>query len=99
MTRESTDVDTAEQVIDSFRILAADKPYILPEDAALQRDGCCPGSPGLHVLLDCPLWGVRPLTMSPHPRPRTKNRQSSILWLFGGQIIYFEPALIASTSV
>ena len=30
MTRESTDVDTAEQVIDSFRILAADKvnPYI-----------------------------------------------------------------------
>merc|ERR1712029_1036557 len=30
MTRESTDVDTAEQVIDSFRILAADKPYILP---------------------------------------------------------------------
>merc|ERR1712048_480481 len=31
MTRESTDVDTAEQVIDSFRILAADKPYILPE--------------------------------------------------------------------
>ena len=29
MTRESTDVDTAEQVIDSFRILAADKPYIL----------------------------------------------------------------------
>merc|ERR1711971_592072 len=31
MTRESTDVDTAEQVIDSFRILAADKMYILPE--------------------------------------------------------------------
>lgn len=25
MTRESTDTDTAEQVIDSFRILAADK--------------------------------------------------------------------------
>ena len=25
MTRESTDVDTAEQIIDSFRILAADK--------------------------------------------------------------------------
>lgn len=25
MTRESTDVDTAEQVIDSFRILAGDK--------------------------------------------------------------------------
>merc|ERR1711964_183720 len=24
--------DTAEQVIDSFRILAADKPYILPEE-------------------------------------------------------------------
>merc|ERR1739848_182165 len=32
MTRESTDVHTAEQVIDSFRILAADKPYILPEE-------------------------------------------------------------------
>merc|ERR1739848_308947 len=31
-TRESTDVNTAEQVIDSFRILAADKPYILPEE-------------------------------------------------------------------
>ena len=28
MTRESTDVDTAEQVIDSFRILAADKVII-----------------------------------------------------------------------
>ena len=27
MTRESTDVDTAEQVIDSFRILAADKVF------------------------------------------------------------------------
>ncbi|XP_065347302.1 alpha-actinin, sarcomeric isoform X3 [Cloeon dipterum] len=32
MTRESTDVDTAEQVIDSFRILAADKPFIMPEE-------------------------------------------------------------------
>merc|ERR1712029_516254 len=32
MGRESTDVDTAEQVIDSFRILAADKMYILPEE-------------------------------------------------------------------
>jgi len=32
MTRESTDVDTAEQIIDSFRILAADKLYILPEE-------------------------------------------------------------------
>ncbi|XP_044743685.1 alpha-actinin, sarcomeric isoform X2 [Chrysoperla carnea] len=32
MTRESTDTDTAEQVIDSFRILAADKPYILPDE-------------------------------------------------------------------
>ena len=30
MTRESTDVDTAEQVIDSFRILAADKVKIMP---------------------------------------------------------------------
>lgn len=30
MTRESTDTDTAEQVIDSFRILAADKVWIAP---------------------------------------------------------------------
>ena len=30
MTRESTDVDTAEQVIDSFRILAADKVNLNP---------------------------------------------------------------------
>jgi len=36
MTRENVDSDTAEQVIDSFRILAADKPYILPEE--LQRE-------------------------------------------------------------
>jgi actinin alpha len=32
MTRESTDTDTAEQVIDSFRILAGDKPYILSDE-------------------------------------------------------------------
>jgi len=32
MTRESTDSDTAEQVIDSFRILAGDKPYIMPDE-------------------------------------------------------------------
>ncbi|KAL7642289.1 UNVERIFIED_CONTAM: hypothetical protein RMT77_006850 [Armadillidium vulgare] len=32
MTRENVDSDTAEQVIDSFRILAGDKPYILPEE-------------------------------------------------------------------
>lgn len=32
MTRENVDADTAEQVIDSFRILAGDKPYILPEE-------------------------------------------------------------------
>jgi len=32
MTRESTDSDTAEQVIDSFRILAGDKPFILPDE-------------------------------------------------------------------
>lgn len=31
MTRESTDVDTAEQVIDSSESVA-DKPYILPEE-------------------------------------------------------------------
>lgn len=30
MTRESTDTDTAEQVIDSFRILASDKVNITP---------------------------------------------------------------------
>lgn len=32
MTRETTDTDTAEQVIDSFRILAGDKPYILADE-------------------------------------------------------------------
>ena len=32
MTRESTDSDTAEQVIESFKILAGDKPYILAEE-------------------------------------------------------------------
>lgn len=32
MTRESTDSDTAEQVIDSFRILAGDKPFIMPDE-------------------------------------------------------------------
>lgn len=32
MTRENVDSDTAEQVIDSFRILAGDKPYILPDE-------------------------------------------------------------------
>ncbi|CBY12275.1 unnamed protein product [Oikopleura dioica] len=32
MTRETTDNDTAEQVIESFRVLAGDKPYILEEE-------------------------------------------------------------------
>ncbi|CAG2163676.1 unnamed protein product [Oppiella nova] len=32
MTRESTDTDTAEQIIDSFRILASDKPFITADD-------------------------------------------------------------------
>ncbi|XP_045556848.1 alpha-actinin-2 isoform X4 [Salmo salar] len=32
MTRETTDTDTADQVVASFRILAADKPYILVEE-------------------------------------------------------------------
>uniref|UniRef100_A0A3B1JVS6 Actinin alpha 2 n=2 Tax=Astyanax mexicanus TaxID=7994 RepID=A0A3B1JVS6_ASTMX len=32
MTRETTEMDTAEQVAASFRILAADKPYILIEE-------------------------------------------------------------------
>jgi actinin alpha len=31
MTRETTDTDTAEQVMQSFRILAGDKPYITPD--------------------------------------------------------------------
>jgi actinin alpha len=32
MTRESTDSDTAEQVLESFKVLAGDKAYILPEE-------------------------------------------------------------------
>jgi len=32
MTRETTDTDTAEQIIDSFRILAGDKPFICAEE-------------------------------------------------------------------
>nr|AAI10104.1 Actinin, alpha 2 [Danio rerio] len=32
MTRETADTDTAEQVIASFKILAADKPYILSDE-------------------------------------------------------------------
>ncbi|KAK6293688.1 hypothetical protein J4Q44_G00360140 [Coregonus suidteri] len=32
MTRETADTDTADQVMASFRILAADKPYILVEE-------------------------------------------------------------------
>ncbi|XP_069464034.1 alpha-actinin-2 [Ambystoma mexicanum] len=32
MTRETADTDTSEQVVASFRILAADKPYILAEE-------------------------------------------------------------------
>ncbi|KAJ8404759.1 hypothetical protein AAFF_G00331460 [Aldrovandia affinis] len=32
MTRETADTDTAEQVVASFRILAADKPFILVEE-------------------------------------------------------------------
>ena len=36
LTREYTERDTAEQTIDSFRILAADKPYIT--DAELRRE-------------------------------------------------------------
>ena len=32
MTREMADNDTADQVIESFRILAGEKPYILPEE-------------------------------------------------------------------
>ena len=47
MTRESTDVDTAEQVIDSFRILAADKPYILPEELRRSVQQCEHGGDGV----------------------------------------------------
>lgn len=32
MTRESTDSDTAEQIIDSFRVLASDKPFITSDE-------------------------------------------------------------------
>lgn len=32
MTRESTDRDTAEQILDSFRILASDRPFITVEE-------------------------------------------------------------------
>lgn len=32
MTRESTDSDTAEQIIESFKVLAGDKAYILPDE-------------------------------------------------------------------
>ncbi|KAI1295512.1 Alpha-actinin, sarcomeric [Halotydeus destructor] len=32
MTRESTDTDTAEQIIDSFRVLAGDKPFITADE-------------------------------------------------------------------
>lgn len=32
MTRESTDTDTAEQIVDSFRVLSGDKQYITAED-------------------------------------------------------------------
>lgn len=32
MTKESSDTDTAEQIIESFRILAGDKPYIMPDE-------------------------------------------------------------------
>merc|ERR1712195_39733 len=63
MTRESTDVDTAEQVIDSFRILAADKMYILPEELrrelppdqaeyCIQRMQPCTGQDAVQGALD-----------------------------------------------
>lgn len=57
LTREYAEMDTAEQTIDSFRILAADKPYItadelrreLPPDQAeycIRRMKPYPGAPG-----------------------------------------------------
>ncbi|XP_063724806.1 alpha-actinin, sarcomeric-like isoform X2 [Symsagittifera roscoffensis] len=36
MTRETAQVDTVEQVIEAFRVLANDKPYIMPDE--LRRD-------------------------------------------------------------
>ena len=42
MTRESTDVDTAEQVIDSFRILAADKVRFLNSAVVSKHHYVCP---------------------------------------------------------
>lgn len=32
MTRETTDRDTAEQILDSFRILASDRPFITVDE-------------------------------------------------------------------
>lgn len=32
MTRENTDTDTAEQIVDSFRVLAGDKSFITPDE-------------------------------------------------------------------
>jgi len=63
MTRETTDTDTAEQVMQSFKILAGDKPYItaeilrreLPPDQAeycIQRMAPYTGRDGEHGALD-----------------------------------------------
>merc|ERR1712073_267073 len=73
MTRESTDVDTAEQVIDSFRILAADKPYILPEE--LRRE--LPPDQAEYCM-------ESPICRLGRPLPRPKNDFTSRTpWLFG----------------
>uniref|UniRef100_A0A3B4CPQ4 Actinin, alpha 2b n=1 Tax=Pygocentrus nattereri TaxID=42514 RepID=A0A3B4CPQ4_PYGNA len=63
MTRETTETDTAEQVVASFRILAGDKPYILieelrrelpPEQAeyCISRMPLYPGPDGVPGALD-----------------------------------------------
>jgi len=52
MTRESTDSDTAEQVIDSFKVLAGDKPYILPDE--LRRE--LPPQEAEYCITRMPAW-------------------------------------------
>merc|ERR1712192_17372 len=73
MTRESTDVDTAEQVIDSFRILAADKPYILPEELRRELSTTCPSPLHFTGSLTCRLGEAE---------KRIYFQTLAIMWLF-----------------
>uniref|UniRef100_A0A665VBD3 Actinin, alpha 2b n=1 Tax=Echeneis naucrates TaxID=173247 RepID=A0A665VBD3_ECHNA len=52
MTRETADTDTAEQVVASFRILAADKPYILVDE--LRRE--LPPEQAEYCIMRMPLY-------------------------------------------